>query len=101
MAIKLLANWDIKPGQEMAFFQFVVQEFAPTMIRLGLKPMEAWYTVYGNAPQVLACGEARDMETMQRILRGKEWTDLKEKLMVYVTNFHQDIVPSSGRFQLL
>ena len=40
------------------------------------------------------------METMQRILRGKEWTDLKEKLMVYVTNFQQDVVPSTGRFSI-
>ena len=101
MAIKLLVNWDIKPGQEMQFFQFIIQEFTPSMIRMGLKPTEAWYTVYGNAPQVLASGEAGDMETMEHIMRGKEWAELKEKLLTYVTNFRQEVVPSTGRFQLL
>lgn len=101
MAIKLLVNWDIKPGQEMRFFQFIIQEFTPSMISMGLKPTEAYYTVYGNAPQVLASGEAGDLEAMERILRGEEWAELKKKLLDYVTNFRQEVVTSTGRFQLL
>ena len=100
VAVKLLANWDIKPGQEMAFFNFVIQEFAPTMMRIGLRPTETWYTVYGDAPQILASAEANDLETMHRILGGNEWEELKSKLLNYVTNFRLTVVPSTGRFQI-
>ena len=48
--VKLLMNWDIKTGHEQSYFEFVMQEFAPGLMRLGLQPTEAWYTVYGQRP---------------------------------------------------
>lgn len=101
MAFKLLMSWDIKPGQETAYFNFVVHEFAPEMARLGLRPTDAWYTVYGEAPQILTGGEADDLQTLERILKGEDWARLKRKLLGYVTNYRQKVVPSTGRFQLL
>jgi len=99
--VKLLMSWDIRPGLETAYFNFVVHEFAPAMGRLGLKPIEAWYTVYGEAPQILTSAEADDQATMERILQNAEWQRLKQKLLTYVLHFRQKVVPSTDRFQLL
>lgn len=99
--MKLLMSWDIRPGLDNAYFNFVVHEFAPAMSRLGLKPIEAWYTVYGEAPQILTSAEADDSEEMERILQDKEWQRMKQKLLTYVLHFRQKVVPSSDRFQLL
>ena len=50
--VKLLMSWDIKPGRESEYFEFVVRDYAPSMIRLGIQPTEAWYTIYGDGPQM-------------------------------------------------
>ena len=53
MAVKLLMTWDMVPGREQEYFEFLVREFVPGMQRLGIQPTEAWYTTYGEAPQML------------------------------------------------
>ena len=98
--VKLLMEWDIKSGQEQAYFEFVVQEFAPGLSRLGLQPTEAWYTVYGNGPQILTGVIANDLEIMQRILHSDEWEQLRDRLMQYVDSFTHKVIPAGGRFQL-
>ncbi len=98
--VKLLMTWDIRPGKESEYFEFVVQEFAPKLQRLGISPTEAWYTVYGNAPQILTGGVTEDLATLEGILKGDEWKSLQEKLLAYVANFTYKIVPAAGNFQL-
>jgi hypothetical protein len=99
--VKLLMSWDIRPGRETEYFEFVVREFAPGIMKLGIRPTEAWYTVYGNGPQILTGGVAEDLRTMNQILVTDEWKELLEKLMEYVINFQQKIVAATGRFQLM
>ncbi len=98
--MKLLMSWDIKPGQEASYFEFIVREFAPGIMKMGIQPTEAWYTVYGEGPQILTGGVTEDMETMMAILESDEWHELYQKLLTYVTNYRHKIVPAAGRFQL-
>ena len=98
--VKLLMNWNIKPGQEQPYFEFVVQEFAPGLMRLGLQPTEAWYTVYGAGPQMLTGAVTDDVDTMQAILESSDWHQLCERLLEYVSDFSHKVVEASGRFQL-
>jgi hypothetical protein len=99
--VKLLMSWDIRPGRESEYFEFVMREFAPGIMRLGIQPTEAWYTVYGNGPQILTGGVAEDLQAMHQILTGNEWEELHSELMSYVTNYRQKIVAATGRFQLM
>ena len=99
-AVKLLMSWDIKSGREAAYFDFVVREFAPAMMQLGLQPTEAWYTVYGRGPQILTGAVAKNVEAMMDILSSQEWHDLVDELMEHVHNYEQKVVEASGRFQL-
>lgn len=101
MTVKLLMSWDIKPGREQEYFEFVVREFAPGLQHIGIQPTEAYYTIYGECPQILTGGIADDLPTMQSILEGDEWQILRDKLLTFVTNFRQKVVPATGRFQLL
>jgi hypothetical protein len=98
--IKLLMSWDIKPGLETTYFDFIVNEFVPGLLRLGIQLTEAWYTVYGSGPQILTGAVAKDLETMTRILDSDEWHELKDELLAYVTNFEYKVVRDTGRFQL-
>jgi hypothetical protein len=98
--IKLLLSWDIKPGRDQEYFEFIVREFAPGITRLGLNPTEAWFTVYGDCPQILMEGIADDLATMRGILASEDWATLHEKLITYVDNYTQKIVRASAGFQI-
>lgn len=98
--VKLLMSWDIKSGLEDVYFDFVVNEFMPGLLRLGIQPTEAWYTVYGPDPQILVGGVVRDLDTMTDILDSEEWRELRDELLAYVANFEHKIVRDTGRFQL-
>ena len=99
--VKLLMSWDIKPGSESDYFEFIVREFAPGMMKLGMQPTEAWYTVFGDGPQILQGSIAEDLPTMKAILETEEWQRLQNKLFDYVTNFDSKLVKATSRFQLL
>jgi hypothetical protein len=102
MSVKLLMNWDIKPGRDQEYFEFVVREWVPGITKLGLQATGAWYTVYSRAkaPQIMTEGIAKDIETMRGILDSTEWQELYEKLQDYVANYEQKIVHTTGGFQL-
>ena len=100
MALKLLMTWDMVPGREQEFFEFLVREFVPGLQRLGVQPTEAWYTTYGEGPQMLAGFVAENHEVMQEALETDDWESLKAKLFDYVTNFNSKVVRATGGFQL-
>ena len=97
---KLLLSWDIKPGRDQEYFEFMVREFAPGITRLGLTPTEAWFAVYGNCPQILMEGIADDLDTMRGMLDSSEWDTLHEKLLTFVDNYRQKIVRGTAGFQI-
>ena len=99
--IKLLMGWDIRPDKESEYFDFVMKEFAPTIVQLGLQPTEAWYTIYGSGPQILFSGVTEDLDTMIDILESPEWQELYRQLMNYVRNYRHKVVRDTGRMQIL
>nr|HID12742.1 hypothetical protein [Anaerolineae bacterium] len=97
---KLLMSWNIRPGREDEYFEFYVREFGPGLVELGVKPTDAWYTAYGDRPQILTGGTVKDLESLQRALTSDEWRRLKRKLLTYVTDYSQKVIRASGGFQL-
>ncbi len=100
MPVKLLMTWDIVPGREQEYFEFVVREFVPGIQRLGIQPTEAWYTTYGQRPQILTGGIAENRQTMERALATDEWEKLRGRLLEFVTNFEWRVVRATGGFQM-
>ncbi len=100
MALKLLMTWDMIPGREQEYFEFLVREFVPGLQRLGVEPTEAWYTTYGEGPQMLAGFVAENHEVMQQALATGEWAELRNQLFEYVINFNSKVVKMTGGFQL-
>lgn len=98
--VKLLMSWDIQSGREAEYFQFIIQEFVPGLLKLGLQPTEVWFTAFGDCPQIQAGGLAPDVATIQNIVGGKDWHDLREKLEEYVTGYQQKVIAAEGGFQL-
>lgn len=100
MTVKLLMTWDVVPGREQEYFEFVGRELVPGMQRLGIQPTEAWLTTYGQRPQILTGGVAENVTEMRRALATQEWADLRDRLMEFVANFEFRVVQATGGFQL-
>ncbi len=98
--VKLLMTWNIVPGQESEYFEFIVKEFAPGVQKMGIRMSEVWYTVYGEYPQILAGGLAQDIETVREVLASSEWQQFEEQLMDYVTDFKHKVIRANGGFQI-
>jgi hypothetical protein len=98
--IKLLMSWNIRSGLEDEYFKFVMEEFAPGLLELGIRPTDAWYTAYGDHPQILAGGVTEDLRSLRKALASPQWHELKLELLTYVTDYDEKAVHASGGFQL-
>jgi hypothetical protein len=99
MKMKLLMQWDIRSGRDSQYLEFIVGEFLPSVARLGLEIKNAWYTLYGDVPQILISGVAPSGQALHEILGSQEWESLLATLSQYVNNFQTKIVPDRDRFQ--
>ena len=100
MAGKLLMSWNILPGHEQDYFEFVVRDFIPGVQKMGLELSDAWYTAYGNQPQILAAGQMTSIQGMKLVINSPEWKDLNSRLLELVENYQFKIVPARGGFQM-
>lgn len=99
MSIKLLMTWDIAPEREQEYFEFVIGQFIPGVQRMGLEPVEAWATIYGEYPQIQVAMLAPDLPNAQRALNSVEWTYLRDQLFGYVKNYSYKLIQAKGGFQ--
>ncbi|MEA3439061.1 MAG: hypothetical protein U9R58_02145 [Chloroflexota bacterium] len=100
MTIKLLMTWDILPGREQEYFEFVVRDFIPGLQSLGMEPSDAWYTMYGEHPQIMTAAQMENMSVLQNVLQSDDWEGLTGKLLDFVENFEYKVVPSRTGFQM-
>ena len=100
MAVKMLMTWDILPGREQEYFEFVVRDFIPGMQRMGMEPSDAWFTMYGDQPQIMAALQIASMNALQRILDSAEWQEMVQRLLDYVENFNYKVVQARAGFQI-
>jgi hypothetical protein len=100
VAVKLLMTWDILPGKEQDYFEFVVRDFIPGAQKMGMEFSDAWFTMYGSQPQILAVAQMPSINTIQKILDSTDWKELNTRLQDYVENFEYKIVQARGGFQM-
>lgn len=100
MAVKLLMTWDILPGREQEYFEFVVRDFIPGIQRMGMEPSDAWFTMYGNQPQILAAIQMPTIAALEQVMESDEWQTLNQRLLDYVDHLTYKVVQARTGFQL-
>ena len=99
--VKLMMTWDIRPGQEESYLQFITQEFTTAMLKAGLQATDAWYTIYGpRHPEVMMGFLVSNLEAAKTFLASETWQQLKERLLEYVDNYTQKVIHYKGGYQL-
>lgn len=98
--IKLIMTWNIRPGKESEYLEFLTKEFGEAVVALGIQPTDAWYAVWGKGPQVLAGGVTETLPEMERALGSPEWEKLRARLDDLVVDFEYKVVQREDGFQL-
>ncbi len=100
MTVKLLMSWDILPNREQEYFEFVISDFIPEIKQLGISPVDAWYTMYGNQPQIMVAAKVQSQAALNVAMASKEWERLVDSLHQFVENFSYKVIPARTGFQL-
>ncbi len=95
---KLLLFWDIRPGRERLYEDFMVGDFLPALNAMGLEPCEVWFALYGECSDVLMGCAVKDKEQLTATLQSRQWLALHRKLVSYVTNYHYKLVHDNGYY---
>ena len=92
--------WDILPGREEDYFEFHVREFVPALEQMGLFLHEAWLTVYGEQPRLMAEAVITNLSRANRLIGSQEWLDLGTQLGDFVENFEYKLIPHRTSWQM-
>ena len=92
-------TWDVAPGHDQDYFEFVVREFLPGVQRLGFELSDAWATAYGNRHQILIGAILQTRSKAEELLESPDWKSLNNKLQDFITNYAEKIVLARGGFQ--
>jgi hypothetical protein len=99
-AIKLLMTWDIRAGREEDYFEFHIRKFLPTLEKLGVELSEAWLTVYGVQPRMMAEAKLNSLKSAHTVLYSQAWDDLGLELDDFVENFSYKLIKAGAGFQI-
>ncbi len=99
-SVKILMSWNIRAGREENYTQFITQEFSQELMKANFYPTEAWYTIYGDWPEVTMGFMAEDLAMLQNFLASLAWTKLKHRLFAYIKDYRQKVVPARRGFQI-
>ena len=98
---KFLMSWDIQPGRERPYEEFMLRDFLPAIKKLGLEPSDFWYTLCGDCRQILVGCTIQNRDELSSILGSDKWHKLEVKLSAFVDNYTcKAVVLDEGSFQM-
>lgn len=93
--------WNVVPGAEKQYAEFVTGDLVPTLEKLGLSVTAGWRVVVGSGPYILAECSATNLVDIARAIDSDEFRRVMLKLKVtYVTDYHSRILAPTGRIDL-
>jgi len=93
---QMILTWDIRPGREQEYSEFINNRLAPGLVEMGLPPSDVFYTAYGKAPQIMVILDVPDQETWKKAMRSKRLADLKQDLMKLIDNYDERLVEAKS-----
>jgi hypothetical protein len=93
--------FNIIPGKEDEYSNFVKKDHLPTMEKMGIKMTGGWHVVVGPAPLIVAEGTAANIVDIAKALDSDEYKRITKILTsTYVTEYSSRILAPTGRIEL-
>jgi hypothetical protein len=96
MSILFIQNWDIIPGKELEYEQFIGDIFIPEMTIHGLISVGGYYVEVGFGPRVVAVQTTNEPEKLSTVIASREFRELITSLQRFVCNYRNSILEPTG-----
>lgn len=90
-------HWDLIPGKEEAYTQFVIDKHLPTMKKIGINMVGGFHVVVGGGPRITAAGVVDAFQKLQKALETEEYEKITAELQQYVIHYDSRILKPTGR----
>lgn len=100
MAVLFNQHWDIAPGKQTEYSDFVMTYYNPTLDKIGVKLVGGYYVTVGMGPRIIAVGLAQSLSDLEGALASAEFAEITNRLMEFVTHYHSKILIPTGRVEM-
>jgi hypothetical protein len=100
MAVLFNQHWDLAPGKQQAYSDFLMTHYNPTLNKIGIKLVGGYYVTVGMGPRIIAVGLAQTLNELEGALASPEYEDITNRLMEFVTHYHSKILIPTGRVRM-
>ena len=93
--------FNIIPGREREYAEFVLKDHLPTMEKIGIKMTGGWRVVVGSGPYIVAEGTAVGVVEIAKAIENPEFSRITKLLTSkYVTDYSSRILAPTGRIEV-
>jgi len=96
MAIVFTQDWDVIPGMEDEYEEFIGQEYMTKCEGLGLRSVGGFYVEVGFGPRIVFLNSTETLEELYKIMASRAFKDLTLLLKKYVINYRSKILEPTG-----
>lgn len=96
MSFLFTQHWDIIPGREDEYAQFITDTYIPQTKTATFYPVGGYYVEVGFGPRTVAVYAAEDFKEFGEIVTGSKFKDLTLQLKGYVYNYHTGFYEPTG-----
>ncbi|HEY6004159.1 MAG TPA: hypothetical protein VIV57_14885 [Anaeromyxobacter sp.] len=100
MAVLFNQHWDVAPGKQQAYSDFVMTYYNPTLNRIGIKLVGGYYVTVGMGPRIIAVGLTESLPDLEQAMASKEFEEITSRLQEHVTHYHSRILVPTGRVKM-
>ena len=100
MAVLFNQHWDVAPGKQQAYSDFVMTYYNPTLNGIGIKLVGGYYVTVGMGPRIIAVGLTESLPELEQAMASKEFEEVTSRLMELVTHYHSKILVPTGRVEM-
>jgi hypothetical protein len=100
MAVLFNQHWDVAPGKQKAYSDFVMTYYNPMLERIGIKLVGGDYVTVGMGPRIIAVGLTERLTDLEQAMASAEFEEITSRLMELVTHYQSKILVPTGRVKM-
>jgi hypothetical protein len=90
-------SFDILPGKESDYTEFVISTLLPVLTALGLAPVGAYYVEAGSGPKIFGVHRAGDAREVCRLVTTDDFKQFVLRLKSFVSNYRTAVLEPAGK----
>ncbi len=97
MPVLFTTAWDIIPGKENEYADFIAGAYLRETAATGLTAVGGYYVEVGFGPRIIGVSLAADLESLSRIIADDRFKQISLKLKSLVYNYRTAVLEPTGR----